>query len=207
MDYHHNNNTNNTNNNNTNTKKRKCKIIFKNQYRGQGRYQNEIIHPSSQSQPPCVYVNKKMKDELKREVAAKLPIELQERVWREVYDGVVATIAEKKPRISWKDGKSQRLKRLLQNEVGAYQIGHADFDAGVEEYYCLLCAHVNFPCNTCAVHRYAGKVEPKIFQYEFEPFYENEEALEDGLYYALYNYAYYLNWENPYDDEYIWDSD
>lgn len=117
----------------------------------------------------------------------RLPIELQERIWREVYSEVIATISREKPRVSWAKNKSRRLKELLKNEIGAYQCGYADFDIEINPFYCMLCAHVNFPCRNCGLYIFNRLLEPEIFHYEFEPFYEND------------------NWEDPYNNEYIWD--
>lgn len=122
-------------------------------------------------------------------IVGKLPNELQEKIWHEVYSSVVATISEKKPGINWAKNKSQRLKELLKDEIGAYQCGYTDFDIKhkIQNFHCDLCAHVNFPCPTCALYLYEETIEPGIFFYDFEPFVDD--------------------WEDPYNNEYIWDSD
>lgn len=122
---------------------------------------------------------------------SKLPIEIQDKIWREVYSEVVATIYEKEVGINWAKNKSIRLKELLKNEVGAYQCGYTDFDINykIQGFHCDLCAHVNFPCPTCALFLYDETIEPGIFYYDFEPFIDD------------------FNWEDPHNNEYIWDDD
>lgn len=102
----------------------------------------------------------------------KLPNELQEKIWREVYSSVVATISEKQIQVSWAKNKSQRLKELLKDEVGAYQCGYTDFDItfDIKKFHCDLCSHTNFPCQMCSHFLYNDSIEPGIFYYDFEPF-------------------------------------
>lgn len=125
------------------------------------------------------------------DIIGKLPNELQEKIWREIYNSVVATISEKKTSINWSKNKSLRLKELLKDEIGAYQCGYTDFDIKyqIKNFHCDLCAHVNFPCPACSLFLYEETIEPSIFYYEFEPFIDD------------------FNWEDPYNNEYIWDSD
>lgn len=129
------------------------------------------------------------------QICAQLPQEIAEMIWRKVFDGVVATIANKKPGVSWKKNKSVKLKELLKEEVGAYQPGYADFDS-MRMYlpHCIGCAYHNFPCFNCANYLYNEKLECSIFHYDFRSE-DNEDAdlIDDD------------NWEDPFNNEYIWD--
>jgi hypothetical protein len=117
-----------------------------------------------------------------RVLTAKLPDECALFIWKHVFDDVVATINLVKPTISWKKNKSKNLKLLLQNEIGAYQPGYADFDK--TPFYCILCAHENFPCEKC--HRIYPNIECGIFHYDFDSSWED----------------HYYDWEDPFNYDY-----
>jgi len=119
----------------------------------------------------------------------RLPEDLQIKIWREVFSDVIATISEKKTQISWEKDKAQNLKKLVKCDMGAYQPGYSDFDYNnnLNPFYCEICAHINFPCHICSKNFYNNKIEVGIFWYDFEPIYND------------------FNWEDPLNNEYIWD--